>query len=295
MKFTNEGSITVSASHDQKMATISVTDTGNGMSEEMIQKLYQTYEQREARLTSTSGIGLGLIICRELVELHGGKATVTSVLNEGSTFIFTLPLVKEQVLAEDVQEVALIVDDLEEIPTFEEYTAVNSGRRARVLVVDDDPTNSRIIKMLLEPLYTIITVTSASEALLHIEQNKVDLVISDAMMPNISGYELTQRIRKLYTMSELPVLLLTARSQKGDIYTSFDVGANDYISKPVDSVELLARVKALIDLKQAIHEQLLTEAAWLQAQIQPHFLFNTLNTIASLAEIDTERMIGLLH
>src|SRR5699024_6458512 len=100
----------------------------------------------------------------------------------------------------------------------------------------------------------------------------------------------TQKIREQLTLAELPILLLTARSQDEDIYSGFVAGANDYVTKPMNAYELQARVKALTDLRQSIKEQLRMEAAWLQAQIHPHFLFNTLNTIASLGVTDIEKM-----
>jgi two-component system, sensor histidine kinase ChiS len=114
-------------------------------------------------------------------------------------------------------------------------------------------------------------------------------------MPSMSGYELTQRVRELYSVSELPVLLLTARSQPADIYTGFMSGANDYVTKPVDALELRYRISALIRLKQSVNERLRMEAAYLQAQIHPHFLFNTLNSIMALSELDTAKMQQLVY
>src|SRR5699024_641867 len=134
-----------------------------------------------------------------------------------------------------------------------------------------------------------------AKALQLLEIGEWDLVIADVMMPRMSGYELTEEIRKKFTVAEIPILLLTARSQEVDIYTGFHSGANDYVTKPANALELKARVKALSGLRQAVKEQLKMEAAWLQAQIQPHFLFNTLNTIASLGVKDTKRMFKLLE
>src|SRR5699024_3869871 len=132
---------------------------------------------------------------------------------------------------------------------------------------------------LLHANYHVFTVTSSERALEYIDTGEWDLVITDVMMPNMSGYELTETLRKQFSISELPILLLTARNQTEDIYTGFLAGANDYVAKPVDRVELQSRVAALTCLKQSVKEQLRIEAAWLQAQIQPHFLFNTINTI----------------
>src|SRR5690625_1751964 len=115
------------------------------------------------------------------------------------------------------------------------------------------------------------------------------------MMPEMSGYELTYKIRERFTMYELPVLLVTARTNRKDIETGFASGANDYITKPVDAIELRARVNALMDLRKSMHERLRIESAWLQAQIKPHFLFNTLNSIIALSRVDVERMNALLQ
>ncbi|MEZ7172981.1 histidine kinase [Sporosarcina sp. OR05] len=114
-------------------------------------------------------------------------------------------------------------------------------------------------------------------------------------MPIISGYDLTKRIRERFSLTELPILLLTARSQPKDIENGFLAGANDYVKKPVDALEFKSRVQALAGVKKAMQEKLQIEAAWLQAQIQPHFLFNALNTIMALSEIDLDRMQKVLE
>jgi len=160
-----------------------------------------------------------------------------------------------------------------------------------ILAVDDDPVNLNVLAGMLElEPYRITTVQSAREALELLSTRPWDLLIADVMMPQMSGYELTQRVRERYSLSELPVLLLTARSQPADIYTGFLSGASDYVTKPVDALELKYRIRALTSLKQSINERLRMEAAYLQAQIHPHFLFNTLNSILALSEIDTEQM-----
>ncbi len=300
VKFTHEGSVTIEASHKNGVATIYVRDTGIGMNEETQQYIFQRYKQEDASMTSIGGgIGLGLAICKQLVELHGGKISVASTLGKGTIFSFTLPLASVSIdEIESKLEVATSIHTVEELDSF----AITSSslpktkdNKAKILVVDDDPVNLKILRTMLALDYKVITATNGQQALALIDTGDWDLVISDVMMPNMSGYELTQTIRKQFTISELPILLLTARNQLEDIYTGFLSGANDYVAKPMDALELKSRVKALTNLKQSIHEQLRMEAAWLQAQIQPHFLFNTLNTIASLATIDTGRMIELLN
>lgn len=167
---------------------------------------------------------------------------------------------------------------------------LNAGK-ANILAVDDDPVNlSVLVGILSTEHYNITTAQSAREALELLSTGQWDLLIADVMMPHMSGYELTQRVREQYSVSELPVLLLTARSQPADIYTGFMSGASDYVTKPVDALELQYRIRALTTLKQSINERLRMEAAYLQAQIHPHFLFNALNSIMALSEIDTDKM-----
>lgn len=301
VKYTSKGSITIDAFYNRSFATVTITDTGIGMKPETIRKIFQAYEQENASVTSIgSGLGLGLHICKNLVELHGGEISVDSTLGIGSTFSFTLPLANpEEAISKS--EVAASVEQEENAtsirhnqPHAAAYTFPVPSNKSKVLVVDDDPVNLKVLDNLLHANYHVFTVTSSERALEYIDTGEWDLVITDVMMPNMSGYELTETLRKQFSISELPILLLTARNQTEDIYTGFLAGANDYVAKPVDRVELQSRVAALTSLKQSVKEQLRIEAAWLQAQIQPHFLFNTINTIASLAEIDTDRMVRLL-
>src|SRR5690625_110121 len=150
--------------------------------------------------------------------------------------------------------------------------------KPRILIVDDDSVNLKVLyNVLSDDIYDIETVTNGEEALALIDTFEWDLVIADVMMSQMSGYLLTQKIRDTYSISELPIILLTARNNIEDIYSGFLAGANDYLIKPVDALELIVRVDALTDLRASIQERLRMEAAWLQVQIRPHFLLNTLN------------------
>ncbi|MBD8007403.1 hybrid sensor histidine kinase/response regulator [Bacillus norwichensis] len=301
IKYTESGYIIIKAEHNRKTVTISIEDTGIGIDEKTKKSIFEPYEQTDSGATVLGGIGLGLHITRKLVELHGGEIQVQSTLGKGSIFYFTLPLLDKTVDNKGEKKVPERLDSSIRInqhaenflPAISQSEAFN--HKPRILLVDDDPVNLQIIQGVLDKTYHISVALNGEEALNLIKSHQWDLIISDVMMPNMSGYELTQIIREQYSISELPVLLLTARYQLEDIYNGFRSGANDYVVKPVDSLELKSRVRSLINLKLSIHEQLRMEAAWLQAQIRPHFLFNTLNTIVSLSDLDTERMIGLLE
>lgn len=300
IKHTEEGSIAVTANAKNGQMFIEVTDTGTGMDQETQQRVFLPYEQGDPGYGDTNGIGLGLSISRELVELHGGWMTVHSEIGRGSTFTFTLPLADSTdvemspdisaVRFEAYEEMAASRNDLNDQP-LQTAEVPSAEEQLNILAVDDNLVNLRVLASILmsEPYHLQLT-TSAGEALELLGTKPWDLVIADVMMPQISGYELTRKIRERYSSSELPVLLLTARSEPSDMYAGFRAGANDYVTKPVDPMELKYRIQSLITLKQSVNERLRMEAAYLQAQIHPHFLFNTLNSIHALSEIDVERM-----
>ncbi|MFC3769379.1 ATP-binding protein [Paenibacillus sp. GCM10012303] len=313
VKFTNEGIISIQAYAKDERAYIVISDTGIGMDEDMLKRVFRPYEQASTSETLIEGgFGLGLSISRQLVELHGGRLDVSSVLGEGSTFTFSLKLASLQ--AEDEEDAASPLEQgvspsipiQEKVPiTMEEadippptkpITLLEMNRdRPLLLIVDDDPVNLQVLEAILPPdEYDVTMVTSGKEALAVLDTKEWDLVITDIMMPQMSGYELTRLIRERFTLTELPVLLLTARSQPHDIQRGFITGANDYVTKPVEAIEIKSRIEALTTIKQSVREQLRLEAAWLQAQIQPHFLFNAMNAVTALSTINLDKMRNLL-
>ncbi|MFF2155241.1 ATP-binding protein [Paenibacillus chitinolyticus] len=323
IKFTNEGTIAIEARVSDGHAEIRIADTGIGMDGLQLIRLFQPYEQADSGITAPGGgLGLGLGICKNLVELHGGVLEASSVPGQGSVFSFTLPLAEpfrdaaypanpgEPDMGASTGTAALSSAPL--AAAEEELSAAGTAGQAaqtarqeetgrpeklpNILVVDDDPVNLTVLRNLLASEgYRVETAASGREALSLLDGTGWDLVISDVMMPLMSGYELTRIIRGRHTPAELPVLLLTARSGPQDSTAGFQAGANDYVTKPVEAYDLKARVRSLIGLKLSVEERLRMEAAWLQAQIKPHFFFNTINSISILSEIDPAKMRELLE
>ncbi|MFD5020372.1 ATP-binding protein [Paenibacillus sp. NPDC058367] len=312
VKYTNDGVISIQAFVKDGRAYIVIADTGIGMDENMLKRLFRPYEQASTNETMIDGgFGLGLSISKQLVELHGGTLVVSSVLGEGSKFTFSLRLAGLEVEKENdltnsfeplqsmpIQEIAssVYMEKVKIPPATNQATLIEMNReRPILLVVDDDPVNLQVLEAILPPdEYDLTMVTSGKEALAVLDTKEWDLVISDIMMPQMSGYELTRMIRERFTLTELPVLLLTARSQPKDIQSGFIAGANDYVTKPVEAIEIKSRIEALATIKQSVREQLRLEAAWLQAQIQPHFIFNALNAVTALSDINLDKMRNLL-
>ncbi|MCJ8272750.1 MAG: response regulator, partial [Psychrosphaera sp.] len=203
---------------------------------------------------------------RQLVELHGGNITVASVLGQGSTFAFDLPVSAEkpqnpQSLQPQTQpqkqsvRIGTPPKVSWEVETIVEQTLqpieLSSGQgRFRLLLVDDEPINLQVLNNhLLRHNYQLVEARDGLQALQLIEQNgPFDLVLLDIMMPKMSGYEVCKSIREQYSVSELPVIFLTAKNQVDDLVHGFFVGANDHLTKPIDKHELLSRVATHLKL-----------------------------------------------
>lgn len=322
VKFTNKGTITIRAEMNERELKITVEDTGIGIAKEHLQDIFQLFNRGgQSDQSHYSGTGLGLNITKQLIELHGGRIQVQSEVGKGSLFIFTLPLVDASNKKPDVTTSAelpdmneyLVESELVRYGSLNETTAAKQTsassplpeqrdelstdvRQHTILVVDDDQINLQVlVELLSSPSCRVIAVDQGTEALEYVSrQERIDLVITDWVMPGMSGVELCRAIRESYSLAELPILLLTARDLPGDIEVGFEAGANDFLRKPVDAQELRVRVHTLLNIRSSAQEVVRSEMAFLQAQIKPHFLYNALNVIISTCTVDPDRAIELL-
>jgi two-component system, sensor histidine kinase ChiS len=259
VKFTDRGEIAISASQESDMIEVSIADTGVGIPEGRHVDIFQPFEQADASDgRAHGGAGLGLSITKQLVELHGGTIRVESAPQQGSTFRFTLPIARDEVLnpappAFTGKEEPQIIyghpipaqGPTEDLPGFD--------RPVRILAVDDDPVNLQVVaNHLAFRNVEVITAASGMQAVAAIESGIVpDLVLLDVMMPRMTGYEVSQWLRQRYTASEVPVIMLTAKDRPEDLAEGFARGANDYLVKPFARDELLARVVSQLKLKES--------------------------------------------
>ncbi len=254
IKFTEVGEIRVSAQavFEEKLL-IKVQDTGIGIAPHDLQHIFESFEQYAK---SPKGVGLGIAITQQLITLHGGKIKVDSVLKKGTVFSFTLPISDKQPIqvtqVESIhrRQIEPYDDSIPMQPPISQPDTMT--KYYTIMVVDDEVINLHVlINQLSLQKYAVIEASSGIEALKILEQGIVpDLILLDVMMPQMTGYQVTQEIRKKWRADELPILLLTAKNQLVDLVHGLEVGANDYLTKPISKDELLARVKTHIRIKE---------------------------------------------
>jgi len=254
IKFTDSGVVTVSAEQIKDNIEITVADTGIGIPRDKLETIFKSFEQVDGAMARQyGGTGLGLAITKRLVELHGGAIRVESEMGAGSRFSFIIPISKgEMPTSSSPNEPPPTVARVEEAmesgrPLHQEF---QSAGEYTVLAVDDESINLQVLtNQLTLHNYSVVLAVSGFEALDKIESGlKPDIILLDIMMPKMTGYEVCQKIRRKYSASELPVIMLTAKNQVSDLVEGFVSGANDYIAKPFSKDELLARIKTHIEL-----------------------------------------------
>jgi len=299
IKFTKQGTIAISARILEEQAHISVEDTGPGIAAEHHDLIFTTfYQVKSSRARESEGLGLGLSITKQIVESAGGRIWVTSEMGKGSCFTFTVPLAtNEQLLGyKEINEAHEQVASAQRMDRERKQsqpalsTRVEGSKPYTLLVVDDEPANLKaLINMLHSLHYSVIAVGSGQEALDIIEAEQVDLLVLDLMMPHMTGYEVCQTIRQKLDLVDLPIIILTAAGQLSDLVISFQLGANDYLQKPVNLKELEMRIESLLLMKKSAHDAVEHELSYFYTQITPHFLYNTLNSIIALSWSDQEK------
>ncbi|MGJ5205517.1 ATP-binding protein [Bradyrhizobium sp. HKCCYLR20261] len=280
-KFTFEGEITVSIglSADRRHAELTVRDTGTGIPADELPHLFERFRRIEgARGRSFEGSGIGLALVQELVKLHRGEITAESELGHGSAFTVRLPLGSAHLPADQLgrprgQAVAttraqayvdealgwLSGDDLEDLPhpsssdDLDVPIAAVPGRD-RIVLADDNPDMRDYVRRLLGDTYDVEAVADGRAALQAIRRSRPDLVLTDVMMPQLDGFGLLQALRADPKLHDIPVVMLSARAGEEAKVEGLDAGASDYLSKPFSARELLARVRANIDMSRMRRE-----------------------------------------
>lgn len=241
VKFTSAGGVFVSTRWNDGNLTLEVRDTGIGIPEDQIGRIFDKfYQANNATTRKFGGTGLGLAITRELVDMMGGEISVESTAGSGSLFRVVLPLAEVPGMP--------VVDGVATEACAWSAPVRRPRRDARVLMVEDHPTNRMLLEKLLRK-FGMISITMAEngkQALQMMDEAAFDIVLLDCQMPEMDGYETAGWIRKLEegTGARLPVIAMTANAMMGDREKCLSVGMDDYISKPIDPkllLDMLAR------------------------------------------------------
>lgn len=238
VKFTSAGQVTVDTIVEplaigRRKVTVTVSDTGIGMTAETAGRLFENFVQADGSTTRTfGGSGLGLAITRRLARLMHGDVTISSTPGKGSTFTLTLEV-----------EAGEAVTSPDLIPSDARLNA-GPGPGRRVLVVDDNATNRQVVKLFLAPLgLTLEEARNGVEALDCLARAPFDLVLLDVHMPEMDGRECIAHIRRsTHAWSSIPVIALTAEAMAGDREALLALGMTDYAAKPIDRAALIALV-----------------------------------------------------
>ena len=230
VKFTESGTISFNARYDDGRLSLEVKDTGIGMNEIMLSRIFRPFE-RLASETNTDGFGLGLPITKGLVDLLGGTITVSSEAGSGSTFCVTLPL-------------SVTDESIEDENILSSYTG---SLPQNILVIDDDPMLLNIVKEMLERNGSTCTIcTTAKEVIKAMRNQNYDLLLSDIQMPGTNGFELLTLLRNsnIGNSRTIPIIAMTARGDR-DKEAFLNTGFTDCIYKPFSSSELLSLISGI--------------------------------------------------
>ncbi len=270
MKFTPAGKrITVGLRPLGERCLLQVVDTGMGIRDDQLPHLFERFQQAEGSENRThEGTGIGLSLVKELVELHSGQITVESVYGQGSTFSISLPIgcahLPPDQIAQEQAEVEITRASVELADLETELLEVNAqaidlvepidnevpSDAQRILVVDDNADlRTYIAGTLRQQGYQVVTAKNGAEGFQIAFAKQPHLIITDLMMPEVSGLEMIQMIRHNEVLQGTPVILLTAKADEETQLAGMERGADGYLSKPFNDRMLLAEVRNLLALK----------------------------------------------
>ncbi|MEK8107572.1 ATP-binding protein [Micromonospora sp. M12] len=267
VKFTFDGEIRVRVRAVDGRARLEVTDSGTGIVPDELPHVFERFHRvAGARARTHEGTGIGLALVRELVEMHGGEVGLTSRVDEGSTFTVTIPFGSGHLPVDRVAAFGpLSAGEPEQARLYVAETALWTGvattpevdsrptkgdPAGRILVVDDNVDLREHVTRLLSPSWEVVTASDGLAALPLAREGGFDLVLTDVMMPRLDGFGLVSALRADPRTRHVPIVLLSARAGSAEAVAGLSVGADDYLTKPFTGQELIARVRANVELGQ---------------------------------------------
>jgi DNA-binding response OmpR family regulator/nitrogen-specific signal transduction histidine kinase len=253
-------SLQIKEDPNREHISISVSDTGTGIPDQELHHIFDRfYQASNANTEDVTGTGIGLALVKELVELHKGNVTVQSEVGRGTTFEILLPLGKEHLNADEI--LGISSPKQEPQAPLEIVSAPNSEVPADrekeeglpiLLLIEDNEDLRNYIREILGNSYHIIEAANGKEGLAMAIEHIPDIVLSDLMMPKMDGLQVCKRLKEDMLTSHIPVILLTAKSARENRIEGLKSLADDYLTKPFNTEELLVRLQNLLEIRKKL-------------------------------------------
>jgi ligand-binding sensor domain-containing protein/signal transduction histidine kinase/DNA-binding response OmpR family regulator len=238
----------------KRVIKLSVSDTGVGMSDEFKQNIFKRFYEGNFRNFKVKSFGIGLSLIYDLIQLHKGDIKVDSTVGKGTTFYVTLPINRENYSENEIYQDAEILN-IQNVLLTEESTKdksvdelINSvlDKKLTLLFVEDNADLADIVCEALENEYHILKAFNGNEALDILRVNVVDIVVTDVLMPDMNGVELTQMMKSMIEFSHIPIIILSAKQNLEQKVEGYNAGADSYITKPFEMPALVANIRSLL-------------------------------------------------
>ena len=261
IKYCNEGDkVVITLSKDTDYCIISIKDTGIGMDEEDLGKIFDRFFQiKSANTTRMIGSGIGLAFSKKIIELHHGSIEVSSKKNVETEFIIKLSLTPELYKGE-IDETFVNTDNIKaynvQKPPKLEQNTTNETKKYTILVIDDNFEILSYLNDILEDTYTILKANNGTSGFEMASTEIPDLIVSDVMMPDKDGITLCKELKSQIITSHIPIILLTARTSSVFEIKGLKTGADDYITKPFNTTVVKARIASLLENREKLRTHL---------------------------------------
>lgn len=253
IKFTpNGGSVSLfiallpPADNHKSMLYICVSDTGSGIPDDdtikIFNRFYQSQGQTKYPMYGQAGSGIGLYLCKRIVQMHGGEIHAQNNHTTGCSLRILLPTTPESNTVETLVESAPQLMTSDALPPSNTF-----GKGLSILVVEDNADMRGYIRSILRDKYNVFEAAHGAEALNILNSHSVDFIISDLMMPVMDGIELSRRVKEYFAISHIPFLMLTAKTSQESRLESYRIGVDEYLLKPFDEILLLTRIENILE------------------------------------------------
>ncbi|MFC7685898.1 ATP-binding protein [Ureibacillus sp. GCM10028918] len=295
VKYTEAGEISVNAYENGKFVDITIKDTGIGIEKHRLQKVFDTFYQiPNVPQNQKDGLGVGLSIAQQYIKLMNGNISIESQIGKGTTVTISLPIYEGYFVAKDAMgQTAAATDLVQEsvVKADMEFPLLVEGKKEETILIIDHDKNDllKMTDLLVGNGYNVCAYNGREGVQDLISTKRVDLIIIDVHMPKNFILVLTEEIRKLFQITELPIILLSRTDRLDDVGMLFKKGINAIIRKPIMKEEFISQIQSLLAMKEAVEWSVKQELMYYYAQITPHFLYNTLNSIIGLSYEDAAK------